>query len=515
MHGFFAYIRVSTAKQGTKGVSLQEQKEAITRYADRHGFQITQWFEETVTAAKRGRTKFNDMLRRLRQHQARGVIIHKIDRSARNLRDWADLGELQDVGVAIHFASESLDLNSRGGRLSADIQAVVAADFIRNLREETKKGFYGRLKQGYYPMGAPIGYLNQGKAKAKIPDPERALFIKDAFNLYATREYPLDRLVEVLYERGLRTRSGGKVWRTGLSTILNNRFYTGVIVLRKTGESFAGLHEPLVSTALFERVQDILNGRTAIRDNRHNFIFRKTLKCASCNRHLIGERQKGHVYYRCQKLECRGTCVREEKVTGAIESLLATLIFSEDEVALLASLMPTLISGWTKGREERIKGIALQIGKLNDRLKRLTDGYLDCTIDQLLFQDTRLKLLTDRKKLQESLAALETVPEQTTTRMAEILELASSAQQQYISANVDEKRRMVELIVSNLSVSGKIVVVEPRSPFDMIAKRAENSCGDPDRDRTRTFASLVARIWNHFDDRLIKKTEEVIFEEAA
>jgi hypothetical protein len=40
----------------------------------------------------------------------------------------------------VHFANDSLDLNTRGGRLSADIQAVVAADYIRNLREEAKKG---------------------------------------------------------------------------------------------------------------------------------------------------------------------------------------------------------------------------------------------------------------------------------------------------------------------------------------------------------------------------------------
>lgn len=50
-----------------------------------------------------------------------------------------------------------VDLHSRGGRLSADIQSVVAADYVRNLREEAKKGIYGRLKQGFYPMRAPIG----------------------------------------------------------------------------------------------------------------------------------------------------------------------------------------------------------------------------------------------------------------------------------------------------------------------------------------------------------------------
>jgi len=64
------------------------------------------------------------MLAALEAGEADGVIMHKIDRSARNLRDWSDLGELIDRGIAVHFAHESVDLNSRGGRLSADIQAV-------------------------------------------------------------------------------------------------------------------------------------------------------------------------------------------------------------------------------------------------------------------------------------------------------------------------------------------------------------------------------------------------------
>src|SRR5690242_14383021 len=152
MQTYFAYVRVSTAKQGEKGVSLQEQKEAISRYAQRYSLEVSEWFEERETAAKRGRPVFTRMLRLLRQKKSRGVIIHKIDRSARNLKDWADLGEMIDGGVEVHFANEALDLHSRGGRLSADIQAVVAADYIRNLREETKKGFWGRLKQGLFPM---------------------------------------------------------------------------------------------------------------------------------------------------------------------------------------------------------------------------------------------------------------------------------------------------------------------------------------------------------------------------
>ena len=132
---FYAYIRVSTPRQGERHVSLQEQRVAIERFAERSRFEVARWFEERETAAKLGRREWTEMLRLLRLGKVQGVLIHKIDRSARNLRDWAELGELIDRGIAVHFVNETLDLQTRGGRLSADIQAVVAADFIRNLFE--------------------------------------------------------------------------------------------------------------------------------------------------------------------------------------------------------------------------------------------------------------------------------------------------------------------------------------------------------------------------------------------
>src|SRR5437899_1697442 len=184
--GYFSYIRVSTVRQGQSGTSLAEQREAIGRHAQRWNLRIVQEFEEKETAAKSGRPVFRQMLNDLKRGKADGVIIHKIDRSARNLRDWAELGEIIDNGVDVQFANENLDLESRGGRLSADIQAVVAADYIRNLREETRKGFYGRLRQGLYPRPAPPGYLDCGGGKPKEPDPVQAPLVRQAFELYAT-----------------------------------------------------------------------------------------------------------------------------------------------------------------------------------------------------------------------------------------------------------------------------------------------------------------------------------------
>lgn len=129
------------------------------------------WFEEQKTAAKSGRPIFETMLRLLDKKAACGIILHKVDRGARNLRDWATLSELMDKGVDIRFAGDGMDLHTRGGRLVADIQAVVAADFIRNLREEARKGILARIEQGLWPYRAPIGYVDNGSGKPKTIHP--------------------------------------------------------------------------------------------------------------------------------------------------------------------------------------------------------------------------------------------------------------------------------------------------------------------------------------------------------
>lgn len=129
------------------------------------------------------------MLRELCRGRVQGLIMHKIDRSARNLRDWGIISELPDIGVDVHIAAEPYDFCSRGGRLTADIQAVIAADYIRNLREETIKGLNGRLKQGLYPFRAPIGYRDNSRGKPKticpIKGPARAPSVQALCNRWS------------------------------------------------------------------------------------------------------------------------------------------------------------------------------------------------------------------------------------------------------------------------------------------------------------------------------------------
>ncbi|MDB5904892.1 MAG: resolvase, partial [Betaproteobacteria bacterium] len=115
---------------------MDAQREAIEVYARRQNIEVVEWFCETQTAAKRGRPIFSRMMRSLSRRKVDGLILHRIDRGSRNLKDWSDIADLSDLGLQVHFAHDAIDLTTRGGRLAADVQAVVAADFIRNLRDE-------------------------------------------------------------------------------------------------------------------------------------------------------------------------------------------------------------------------------------------------------------------------------------------------------------------------------------------------------------------------------------------
>lgn len=489
MDEYLAYIRVSTVKQGERGSSLQEQRSAIEAYAKRHGLPISAWFEEMETAAKLGRRLFTRMVADLQKGKAKGVIIHKIDRSARNLRDWAQLGELMDAGVEIHFAHESLDLGSRGGRLSADIQAVVAADYIRNLRQEVKKGFYGRLKQGYYPLPAPRGYLDCGKAKPKSVDPVVGPLVRQAFDLYASGTHTLHTLRAEMFARGLRGSSGKPLALEALSIMLRNPFYIGLIRIYRTGETFEGLHQPLVSKAVFDRVQAIIAGRVFARPQKHALLFRRMIRCALCGYSLIGEMRKGHVYYRCHSQTCHGTTLREPDIERAVCERLALLAFDEGEMRDVRDLAAEILEDEGHVREERFTALHRDLGKCEERLTRLTDAFLDGLLDKETFEARKTALFGQRRSLRDAIENPQEI-EPFGETVLKILGRGNTAYLNYDLALPEEKREIVKELTSDLGARGKTLEITMRNEFQAILEWRSDQNGAPRPGLPRKLVSL-------------------------
>jgi len=329
MRRHFAYIRVSTARQGEDGASLPEQKAQIEGYASRHGLAITRWYEDRETAAKVGRTQFVQMMRAVKRGEADGLLFHKIDRSMRNYDDWAAIQSLINDQIDVHIAGDSIDLNSRSGRLTANILAAIAVDFIFNLKEEVKKGQDGRLKQGLYPWGAPPGYINNGGTELKTIDPIRGPLIRRVFEEYATGEHTLRTLREATYAWGLSTKSGKPLALDVINKLLRRKFYIGIVEIR--GETYIGRHEPLIPKPLFDRVQAVLDGRSGPRVYRKSpYALQRLLVCTACGRHLYAETQKGHAYYRCHSDGCKGTSLRESAVLDCLYDDIKAMKLSDE-----------------------------------------------------------------------------------------------------------------------------------------------------------------------------------------
>lgn len=484
MKTYYGYTRVSTVKQGEHGSSLQEQRAAIDAFAARQQFSISVYFEETETAAKLGRRQFNKMVAALDQGRASGVIIHKIDRSARNLKDWARLGELMDKGVEVHFAHDNMDLTTRGGRLAADLQAVVAADFIRNLRDEVKKGRYGRLKQGFWPMAAPIGYLDTGRARAKEIDPRLGPLISQAFELYASGRYSLHMLRAELATRGLRTRSGASIPHSHLARILHNPYYMGVMRVGTTGETFEGNHEPLVAKARFDRVQAILSGRLYPRIEVHQFLFRRLITCNACNRSLTGERQKGRVYYRCHNFGCRGVSIPEHHIDALVRRELGLLRVDDGEVGDFREVIAEELAKEAGREDQRVGQIARDLALIEERLVRLTDAVLDGTIDKPTYDERKASLVLQKLDLHERQKHGELTLWQI---IAERFEQGITAQLSYESGTDDEKRRIIQTIGSNFVAHQKDPVFPMFWPYQQLREWSLSENHEPVRVAVRTL----------------------------
>ncbi len=488
MKKVFAYIRVSDKKQ-EDGASLSEQQRQIKEYAHKNELKIVKWFEEVQTAAKKGRPIFTEMLTLLKAGESEGVIIHKIDRSARNLHDWATIGDLIDHNISVYFAHESIDLNQRSGRLSADIQAVIASDYVRNLRQETLKGLYGRLKEGIYPFQAPLGYVDNGKGKLKTIHPVKGKLIIKLFELYRSEKYSIYELSKEMYERGLRNHRGNKVCKNGITRILNNPFYMGIIKIKNN--TFEGKHKPLIDVETFKQIQFILQGKKRNKGLKHTYLFRKMLYCRSCEVALTAERQKQKVYYRCQTKHCPTKTLREDYVERYIKNFLQTITLYKVEYDFLAKLLAESKKESLKIQKQKQAQYKMELSKLESKNNRLLDAFLENLIDKEEYYSQKELILFKTQEIKDKIEVISTSKDANSIEIQKFLEFCKSPYKVYQKAVSEEKRQLLKNLSSNLVVEGKSLSFSMGSPYLELTNRDFLSSGAPERDTPRIITSQI------------------------
>jgi site-specific DNA recombinase len=395
------YLRVSTKEQAEKdlteeGFSIAAQREACVRRIRDEGWELVdEYVDRGESARSADRPQLRAMLERIgEESDIEAVIVHKVDRLARNMEDHIAIRALlRRRGVILVSVTENLD-ETASGRLVEGIHALMAEFYSANLANEVRKGMGQKAKLGGYPHKAPLGYLNVrepigGRQVAHIvADPERAPLVKAAFELYATGEWTVERLAHEMADRGLRNRgrnghyAAKPVTVSGLARLLAHRAYVGIV--EWDGIEYEGGHEPLVDRATFERVQALLAARAmrGTRERRHHHYLKGLLVCGVCRRRLSIQYSKGtYTYFYClgQKDHRNGTGCRERYVA-------ADQLETEIEDLYTRIEVPT---DWAEGLRE---AIAAEVATRHD----------DTTAERQLLARRREQAEAERYKLMDA-----------------------------------------------------------------------------------------------------------------
>lgn len=202
---------------------------------------IDEYVDAGASARSADRPALQALLDRLvEQRDVTYVIVHKIDRLARDRADDVAIGlAIHKAGAVLVSATESID-NSPAGTLLHGIMAAIAEFYSKNLSHEAKKGLHEKARRGGTPGYAPLGYLNgrsrvdEREVKTIELDPARAPHIAWAYETYAGGEWSITDLTAELERRGMRTRPTATraaipLTRSQVHRILSSVYYTGVV----------------------------------------------------------------------------------------------------------------------------------------------------------------------------------------------------------------------------------------------------------------------------------------------
>lgn len=287
------------------GYSLPAQLGACKRKAKGlKAVVIEEFIERSESAKTSDRPELQRMLQYVKENRVRYVIVHKVDRLARNRVDDALINlALKQAGAELVSVSENID-QTPSGPLLHGIMSSIAEFYSRNLATEVIKGCVQKAKNGGTPGKAPVGYLNVRRIEGGLEgrtvevDPERAPLVRWAFQAYATGDWTIRRLLVELTERGLTTVPGPKTPGRSLTVshlhrMLRHPYYVGVV--RYQGVLYEGKHEALVDHDTWQRVQELLSAKhlTGERHREHPHYLKGSIFCGQCGSRLIVCNAKG------------------------------------------------------------------------------------------------------------------------------------------------------------------------------------------------------------------------------
>lgn len=509
------YCRFSSEAQ-RDGYSIEAQVRAIKEWAEREGHVVKKFYiDEAKSGTNDNREDFQNMIADSADGSFNAVVVHKLDRFARDRYDSAIYRhKLKEHGVRVLSVLEPLDDSPESIMMEAVLEGM-AEYYSRNLSREVRKGQKeAALKAQHVTGPVPYGFRVDANHHYEII-PEEAAVVREIFRRLDGGESIAD-VTRWAVARGYKTHKGTlfnelAVTRLTQQPILAGRFSYGVN--SKDGSDpiiIENAIEPIVDPDVFWRQYERTTARKKgprSRLKEEDYVLTGYLFCECCGSHLYGFKSRSMFtlksgelrdyerrFYRCARKGSRSSQTRrldpsfsaprcdlknlpkeplEDFVFGAINHFL----FSGDTVDWIVAEMLARAKNKKPAENKLVGEYKSELEKIRKQRDRLLDLYLSEALDKAAYAAKAGELERREEFLAREVRRLSPVVPESLTVEEVRAKLAGFVE----SANADSpeyKRRLLATYVDRITVSNERIVIYFKFPVPGLGDKAEKEFGD-------------------------------------
>jgi len=503
MSPYVIYARKSTESEDRQVLSIDSQVKELRSLAERQGVAVAEVLTESRSAKAPGRPIFGDLMKRVERGAVRGIVCWKLDRLARNHLDHGRVLQALSAGVLERVVTPERTYTGDGNdRFMGNFELGMATKFIDDLRANVKRGNRARFEQGWPNFMPPLGYLNDPATRTIVKDPVRFALVRRMWDLLLTGTMnpgAIRKIANKQWKFRTRTfkRSGGKpLGHSQVYKIFGNPFYMGVIQLRD-GRTYPGSHPAMITRDEFHRAQEILGRPSRSRPEKHAFPYTGLITCGHCGGQVTAEVHvkssgKSYAYYHCTHQKtgkpCREPMISSRALEDQFGAMLGRLTMPEPVLAWLLKQAHRRIVGEEQRKEQILAAQKAALESYRRQERRLLDLHLREQITSEVFEDKRRELDSNRKDVEEKLAAgsRQKSDEETAQTIAKVISFGAEAQRTFHSGTSVQRRMILEAVASNYQLRQRKVSFQLEQPFKILSEANGNFnwCATVDAIRT-------------------------------
>lgn len=343
----------------------------------------------------------------------------------------------------------------------------------------------------------PPGYMTMGPdgQRRHIPNPQTQHIATKMFDLYADTTISVNRLADQMFEEGLRSRNDKKIAPSRIHKLLQDPFYAGKLVWN--GQTYPGIHQPLISDELFERVQRRLKRKSVSLYRKHEHLFREITICTGCGGLVTWERHvRGQTYGYCKKhrpCDARVVCNEGEIETQIITWLNVLQIKNPRITEWLRKALKESHGDAIAYRESSAIAQQKQLDQVSRKLDNLYDDKLDGSIDKEMYARKFEQFSTEKRDTIKRIKRQSESELSFLDSASLIFDLSQQAVEIYKKGSPEQKRLLFNHVFERLEINGNILKATYTQPYQILSE----AVGLTNRSKIAKLSEKAKMIFEH------------------